>query len=239
MDVIPCAMFRIPTLTITRSLPSALRARRAGATLTEVFSAAGAEAAAAGFVIAQLGQGSDAVLWIQDRLAQRETGRPCLAGLGQGRPLMLMRLSRPVDVMATIEEGLRCKALAAVVAEIRGDPSAVNFTAMKRLALRAESSGVPCWLIRQAATADLSAARDRWRVATLPSGANPDDPRAPGDPRWRVELFRSRDRRPGEWVARHERAATNGAADRLDLVTAVPDGTVAEGAGAVGQHAAR
>jgi protein ImuA len=152
---------------------------------------------------------------------------------------MLMRLSRPVDVMATIEEGLRCKALAAVVAEIRGDPSAVNFTAMKRLALRAESSGVPCWLIRQAATADLSAARDRWRVATLPSGANPDDPRAPGDPRWRVELFRSRDRRPGEWVARHERAATNGAADRLDLVTAVPDGTVAEGAGAVGQHAAR
>jgi protein ImuA len=95
-------------------------------------------------------------------------------------------------------------------------------------------AGVPCWLIRQAATADLSAARNRWRIATLPSVANPDDPRAPGDPRWRLDLFRSRDGRPGEWVARHERAA-----DRLDLVAAVPDGAVAEDAREAGQRAAR
>ncbi|MBI1216908.1 MAG: hypothetical protein GC186_00025 [Rhodobacteraceae bacterium] len=223
---------------MTRSLPSSLHARRAGATLTEVFPAIGAEAAAAGFVMAQLGHGRDAVLWIQDRLAQRETGRPCLAGLGLRRPVMMVQLSRPVDVMIAIEEGLRCKALAAVIAEIRGDPAAVNFTTMKRLALRAEATGVPCWLIRQAATVGLSAARDRWRITTLPSTTNPDDARAPGDPRWRVELFRSRDGRPGEWVAHHERGS-HGAADRLDLVAAIPDGAVAEDAGADGQRAAR
>jgi protein ImuA len=180
------------------------------------------------------------LLWIQDRLARRETGRPFLAGQASGRkPLMLMQLSRPIDVMAAVEEGLRCKALAAVVAEIQGDPAAVSFTAMKRLALRAEMDGVPCWLIRQGASVDLSAARDRWRIAPLPSAANPDDPRAPGSPRWRVELFRSRGGRPGEWVAQYERAQGDGAEDRLDLVAAVPDGTLAEHAAAGGKHAAR
>jgi protein ImuA len=228
-------MIRTHALSMTRSLLTVSRGWGAGATLTEVFPAGGAEAAAIGFVLAQLGQGTAPVLWVQDRLAQRETGRPFLAGLGILRPVLTMQLSRPVDVVAAVEEGLRCKALAAVIAEIRGDPAAVNFTAMKRLALRAEATGVPCWLIRQNATADLSAARDRWRIATLPSAPNPDDPRAPGDPRWRVELFRSRDRRPGEWVARHDR----GAKDRVDLVAALPDGEVAEGAGTVGQRAAR
>lgn len=212
----------------------------APATLTEMFPAPGAEAAAAGFVMAQLGRGTAPVLWVQERLAQAETGRPSLAGLGAERPLILMSLSRPLDVMVAIEEGLGCKALGAVVAEVRGNPPAVSFTAMKRLVLRAEATGVPCWLIRQAAAVDLSAARDRWRIGTLASAAHPDDMRAPGAPRWRLELFRSRDRRPGEWVARHEReaeGAAGGATHRLDLVAAVPDRAVAGGAGTGRQRA--
>lgn len=203
-----------------RPAPAFSRWRGVGATLAEVFAATGAEAAAAGFVMAQIGKKAGGpVLWLQDRLAQREAGRPYLPDLGTNGPLLLMQLSRSVDVMIAAEEGLRCKALAAVVAEIRGNTPAVNFTAMKRLALRAEATGVPCWLIRQGGTADLSAARDRWRIASLPSAAHPDDPRAPGDPRWHVELFRSRDRQPGAWVVQHERAT-----NRLDLVAAVPDG---------------
>lgn len=202
--------------------------------LSEVFAEPGAEAAAAGFVLARIGQSSAPVLWIQDRLAQQESGRPYRPGLGGCGPVLLMQLARALDVMIAAEEGLRCSALAAVVAEIRGDPAAANFTAMKRLALRAEAAGVPCWLIRQGASADLSAARDRWRIATLPSAADPDDPRAPGDPRWQVSLFRSRDSRPGAWVARHERAE-----NRLGLVAAVPDGALAEAAGPAGRSAAR
>jgi len=224
-------MFRMPAHLPTSALSAVSPSQQAGGTLSEIFPAIGAEAAAAGFVLAQagtrIGARTGPVLWVQDRLAQRETGRPFLAGLGQYKELILMCLSRPADVMTAAEEGLRCKALAAVVAEIRGDPAAVSFTAMKRLALRAETTGVPCWLIRQGATADLSAARNRWRIATLPSLTDPDDPRAPGDPRWRLDLFRSRDRRPGVWVARHDRAA-----DRLNLVAAIPDGTLAEHAAA-------
>lgn len=238
MELIPCAMLQMPAITMTRSLPSPLQRRQAEATLTEVFPAPGAEAAAAGFVVAQLRHGTGTILWIQDRLTRSETGRPYLMGLH--RPLMLMQLSRPLDVMTAMEEGLRCKALTAVIAEIRGDPVAVNFTSMKRLTLRAEATGIPCWLIRQSATANLSAARNRWRIATLPSAPNPDDPQSPGDALWRVELFRSRDGQPGEWVARDDRrAARTGAEDRLDLVAAVTNGTLAKDAGTRKQHAAR
>lgn len=65
MDVIPCAMFQTSALPMTRLQPLAPRARQAGATLSEVFPATGAEAAAAGFVVAHLGHGVAPVLWIR------------------------------------------------------------------------------------------------------------------------------------------------------------------------------
>ena len=202
--------------------------------LSEVFAESLGDAGAMGFVLSQLAKGSAPVLWIQDRLSRKETGRPHLPGLGQ-RSILLLDVARPADVLTAAEEGLRCTALSAVVAEIWGDPPVLNFTATKRLALRAEASGLPCWLIRHGGSTDLSAARDRWRIASLPSAPNPDDSMSPGDPRWRLELFRSRDKQPGLWVASHERAA-NGAADRLTLSAAVPDGAVAEDARADGQR---
>ena len=201
-------------------------------TLSEVFAETRSAAGAAGFVLSQLARSGAPILWIQDRMSCRETGRPCLAGLGNGRTLLRMEITRPADVLVAAEEGLRSKALGAVVAELWGDPPALNFTATKRLALRAEATGIPCWLIRHSGTADLSAARDRWRIASLPSAPNPDDAKAPGDPRWRVDLFRSRDKPPMLWVARHDRAA-----DRLDLSAAVSDGTLAARTGPDGQRA--
>lgn len=230
--MIPCAMFQIPASCTVQPPQSAVGVRQARATLSEIFPATGAEAAATGFVTAQLGHGITPVLWIQDQLTARETGRPFLAGLGLQRPLMLMQPSRPADAVIAAEEGLRCRVLGAVIVEIHGNPPALNFTATKRLALRAEAAGVPCWLIRHGATPDLSAARDRWRIASLFSAAHPDDFRAPGAPRWRVELFRSRDKRPGIWVASYERAV-----HRLDLVAAVPDGTLDAAGRADGQRA--
>jgi protein ImuA len=249
--VIPWVMAKTDA-TAGAATDTAGRAGPGGATLSEVFPEPGAEAAAAGFVLARLQDRAGPVLWVQDRMARLETGRPTLAGL-DGRALLHLCLSRAVDVMVAVEEGLRCPDLSAVIAEVRGEASAISFTALKRIALRSEAAGVPCWLIRQAARADLSAARNRWRIATLPSAPHPDDPRAPGDPRWRLDLFRARDGRPGAWIARHERGAeagmgprrgaggnggTGGAAHRLDLVAAVSDGALAEAAGTGGQRAA-
>jgi protein ImuA len=178
-------------------------------TLCEVFAGTPADGAATGFMLAQLPE-QGPVLWVQDRPSRREGGRPYAAGLAGllGRPVELLWLEvrRPVDVLWAMEEALGCHVLAAVVGEVWGDPSALDFTATKRLALRAEQGGVQAWLLRRAATADLSAARERWRVAALPSPPEPHDLRAPGEPIWRVQLFRARGQLPGEWVARVERS---------------------------------
>ena len=49
-----------------------------------------------------------------------------------------------------MEQGAGCAGLSAVVGEIHGAPAVLDFTATKRLALRAEASGVPVWPIRSA-----------------------------------------------------------------------------------------
>ena len=182
-------------------------------TLSEAFSAHPLDGAACGFVLASLPAGE--VLWVQDRLSRLEFGAPSFAG--GGRSLLRLDLSRAVDVLAGMEDGLMAP-LAAVVGEIHGDPAALGFTATRRLAMRAERAGCPCWLIRHAAVANASAARNRWRVASLPSLPDPDDPAAPGGPRWQVELFRARGRPPGIWEVSHDRTA-----DRLHFLALAGD----------------
>lgn len=180
--------------------------RPAQPTLAEIFPETAVDGAATGFALAHLRRGGGPVLWVQDRLSRREAGHPYLAGMGSDAPQVLaVTVSRPADVLWAMEEGLRCPTLGAVIGEIWGDPPVLDFTATKRLALRAEAHGVSAWLIRRAATADLSAARERWRVASLPSASVRDDMRAPGAAQWRVDLFRARWRAPGRWVARHDR----------------------------------
>lgn len=202
-------------------------------TLSEVFVDRASDAAATGFVLARLPRTATPVLWVQDRMSRREAGRPYLAGIGVARPVIMVDLSRAVDVLWAMEDGLRCKALAVVIGEIWGDPPALDFTATKRLAMRAEAADVPCWLIRRAASPDLSAARERWRIASVPSAAHPHDPYAPGVPRWSLDLFRSRCSRPGRWVARYDRST-----DRLDFAAPVRDGALEPRDGAAGQRAA-
>lgn len=186
--------------------------------LSEAFGTRPLDGAAPGFVRAALPPGR--ILWAQDRLSRIEAGAPFLPGMG--RDMLRLDLTRAADVLSALEDGLASRAISAVVGEIHGSPRALDFTASRRLALRAEAAGIPCWLIRHAASPDASAARMRWRLTSLPSMPDPDDPQAPGDPRWRAELFRARGAPPSVWEARHDRAA-----DRLDLVAAAGDGKLA------------
>jgi protein ImuA len=178
-------------------------------TLREVFAATSTDGAATGFVLAQLSPNRP-VLWLQDRLSRREGGVPYVSGqaflLGRPVEFLLLQLARPVDVLRAMEEALGCPALGGVVGEVWGDPPALDFTATKRLTLRAERGGVPAWLLRRAATADLSAARERWRVAALASPPEPFDLRAPGEAIWQATLFRARGALPSDWLARPDRS---------------------------------
>ena len=98
-----------------------------------------------------------------------------------------------------MEEGLRCGALAAVLAEAES----IEFTVSRRLALAAVEGATPALLLRHDELGPTSAALTRWRVAALPGSADPFDERAPGLPRWRLALVRARGGRPAicdvEW----------------------------------------
>ncbi|WP_242494058.1 ImuA family protein [Salipiger sp. IMCC34102] len=173
-------------------------------TLSELFATSTLDGAVTGFACAQLARFAEdprPVVWIQDRLSRREAGRPCIAGLPRGLKLLYVRANRPVDVLWSMEESLYSDGICAVIAEVWGDPAVLDFTATKRIALRAEARATPALLLRRAATANLSAARLRWRIGALPALPDPYDARAPGVPQWQAELFRARSRAPGTWVA--------------------------------------
>ena len=93
-------------------------------------------------------------------------------------------------VLWTMEEGLKCRALAAVVGEVEALPA----TASRRLQLAAEAAGVTAFVLRAAGAGRRrrrgpTAAVTRWRVAACPSR---DGRTGIGRPLWQVELVRSR-----------------------------------------------
>ena len=143
------------------------------------------------------------VLWTCDAPSLRERGRPgarALAGAGiDPRRVVLVAARDAREALWAMETGLRCGAVGLVVGEFHADPRALDFTASRRLAMAAERHGTPCVVVRDVEPST-SAARRRWRIAAAPSAPDPFDPRAPGAPRWRVELVRARDGRPGAWT---------------------------------------
>lgn len=200
------------------------------AVLRDALSAGALDISATGFVLARLAGADRPILWVQDRLSRQENGGLYgigLAQLGLKAPVLQVTVNHPRDALWAMEQGAGCAGLSAVVGEIHGAPAVLDFTATKRLALRAERANVPIWLIRGGDPGTLSAARERWRIGALPSGANPHDARAPGPPRWTAELFRARGRPPGAWVAEYDPRAAR-STDRLGLVPASGDAALAQ-----------
>jgi protein ImuA len=170
-------------------------------TLSELFAATPRDGGWAGFLLAQVEAGKP-LLWVQERMAILEAGRIYPPGLGC-RDLIHVTARDARSALWAMEEGLRCAALGAVIGELWGDPASLDFTATRRLAVAAERSGVPAWLVRLGGAANLSGARMRWRVASEPSLANPFDRQAAGAPAWDAELFRARGIAPGRRSVSH------------------------------------
>jgi len=166
-------------------------------TLSELFAASPRDGGWAGFLLPQLDR-SKPLLWVQERMAILESGRIYPPGLPCS-DLIHVEARDARSALWAMEEGLRCSALGAVVGELWGDPQALDFTATRRLAVAAERTRVPCWLVRLGGHSNLSGARMRWRVASRPSLLHPFDHRAPGTPAWDAELFRARGAPPGRW----------------------------------------
>ncbi len=131
------------------------------------------------------------LLWVQTTGTLRERGRLSAVRLSQlGLDidrLILLDVDKPRDALWALDEALRCRALAGVVAA----GVDIGFTASRRLSLAAASSHVPLLHVPEHMPAT-SAALTRWQVAPLPSGVDPWASKAVGPPRWRLTLTRAR-----------------------------------------------
>ncbi|CAN7476923.1 ImuA family protein [Devosia sp. LjRoot3] len=102
--------------------------------------------------------------------------------------LVIVRVSDMRDFLWVAEESLACRAVAGIVADIGGDPEPLDFTASRRLSLRAAESGTSLFLLRYGAERQASAAHLRWCLTPHRSGRKRFDEQAPGAPRWSLEL---------------------------------------------------
>ena len=136
------------------------------------------------------------ILWVEEEMALGEAGHPFGSGLARfgldPSRLIFIRARRAEDALWTLEEGLRCTGLAAVLAVIRASPHALDLTASRRLALRAAANGVMGLFIRQASAAEPGAATTRWRIRPQPAAVTDGFAEGIGRPAWRVELEKNR-----------------------------------------------
>jgi len=150
--------------------------------------------AAAGFALALAAlapEKTKQTLWIATDFGMLETGALYgpgldLIGLDTER-LLAARVVRPVDALFAMEEALKCRALATVIAEINGD---IDLTATRRLSLAAREGGALGVLLRHKPSDAPSAARTRWEVAAAPSV--PDKFSGLGRTAFRLSLLRNR-----------------------------------------------
>jgi protein ImuA len=98
-------------------------------------------------------------VWIS---ARRTLYPPALSQFGiQPHEIIFIDLSRPKDVLWTIEEALKCNALAAVVGEL----SELSFTESRRLQLAVEQSRVTGFIHRYSPRSEnITACVTRWRI---------------------------------------------------------------------------
>lgn len=141
------------------------------------------------------------VLWCSARADLHAPGL-ALHGLSPERLILVRAAERAL--LATMEEGLRCRALAAVIGEVEALPDHAG----RRLQLAAETSGVTAFALRRPyraappAVTTPTAAVTRWRIAACPSlsPAVPHPSDGIGWPLWTVALMRCRGGVPGRWV---------------------------------------
>jgi protein ImuA len=119
---------------------------------------------------------------------------PALTSFGiDPEKVIFFYLRKQQEILWCIEEALKCKGIAAVVAELRN----LDFISSRRLQLAASKSNITCFVLHQPSTAT-TASVARWKILSLPSIADGNLPGV-GFPQWRVELLRVRNGKSGTW----------------------------------------
>jgi protein ImuA len=140
------------------------------------------------------------LIWIAEDMALVESGTPYGPGLDQfnlaPERLLTVAASHRHDVLWAMEEALRCRAIGAVIGELRhGD---IDTVAVRRLSLAAAESGALALLLRARPAGDASTAATRWIVGAAPSP--PARGFEFGPPRFAAQLIRNRRGPVGSWI---------------------------------------
>jgi protein ImuA len=155
-----------------------------------------AMAATSGFIAALTGklmQLGGSCLWISKRRMQLPPALK-LYGIDPDR-VFFINVSASKDLLWTVEEALKCNAIAAVVGEIND----LDFTASRRLQLAVEHSKVTGFIHRiNPRQTDTVACVSRWQITPLASVPEPGMPGV-GAPCWKVNLLKIRNGYPGTW----------------------------------------
>lgn len=112
-------------------------------------------------------------------------------GLDPSR-LVIVRAGDMTEFLWAAEEATTCRAVAAIIAEVKGKSKLLNFTASRRLSLRASANRVSLFLLHYDRRRESSAAHLRWRLMPHRSGRNVFDGQAPGAARWHLRLEKGR-----------------------------------------------
>lgn len=184
--------------------------------LHEIVAAGEAQSAAAAGIALMLAARTAAdrpVLFVGEDMAAHESGvlyGPGLDEIGLApERLILVRAARRTDALWAMEEGLRCRALAAVIGEFRA-AEAIDDVAVRRLSLAAGKQQALGFILHPCAAAPLPVST-RFVVASAASAPATGI----GSPAFHVDLVRNRFGQTGSWMlewnsGRFELAATRG-----------------------------
>ena len=140
------------------------------------------------------------IVWIAEELSLAESGAAYGPGLDQaGIPperLITVVAARGPEVLWAMEEALRCRAVGAVIGELRA--RTIDHVASRRLALAAAAGNTLGLILRPAPEDDASAAATRWIVGAA-SSLDGERSRV-GPPRLAVHLARNRRGHLGTWI---------------------------------------
>ena len=144
-------------------------------------------------IMAGLMRNSGTSLWIS---TNRNLFPPALKRFGIApEKIVFIDLKKEKEVLWAAEEALKTEGLAAVIAETQE----LSFTSSRRLQLAVENSGVTGFIIRNnPRNNNITACLTRWQIKPMPGEVVERLPGV-GYPKWKVELIKVRNGKPGSW----------------------------------------
>jgi protein ImuA len=144
-------------------------------------------------VLAPLMQNGGTSIWI---VAGKNVFPPALKTFGIAPDkIIFIEVKKEKEILWVMEEALKCEGLSAVVADMPN----LSFNASRRLQLTVEKSKVTGFVLRlNPRTINTTACVTRWQIKSLRSQL-PDGMPGVGFARWKVNLQKVRNGKPGSW----------------------------------------